>query len=159
MDEPVLTASERAFFEALDRVGLRYLLVGMSAALIQGARGATEAIDVWVESLGDDRIREAARDAGGFFVPATVFGGGMPPMLGGAGLDERIDLVARVDGLGSFDDEYRESREFIVEGIPLRVLELARIIASKRAAGRPKDRAHLAALEEALASREDDESE
>ena len=37
----------------------------MSAALIQGARGATEDIDLWFESLADPRIGEAVRAAGG----------------------------------------------------------------------------------------------
>jgi hypothetical protein len=38
-----------------------------------------------------------------------------------------------------------------VDGIPLRVLRLDRIIVSKRAAGRKKDVAVIPALEEALA--------
>ena len=33
----VLTAAERALFEALDGLGVRYIIVGMSAALIEGA--------------------------------------------------------------------------------------------------------------------------
>lgn len=76
----------------------------------------------------------------------------MPAMVGGSGLDERLDLVVRVDGLRSFDEEFADSRELEVEGLSVRVLDLARIVASKRAAGRPKDKAQLSALEEALAA-------
>jgi hypothetical protein len=44
--------------------------------------------------------------------------------------------------------------EIVVDGIPLRVLSLSRIVASKRAAGRKKDLAVIPALEEALAANE-----
>jgi hypothetical protein len=40
----------------------------MSAALLQGARGATEDVDLWFESIGDARIADAARRAGGFWI-------------------------------------------------------------------------------------------
>jgi hypothetical protein len=42
MDALALEPSERAFLEALERLGVRYLIIGMSAALLQGARGVTE---------------------------------------------------------------------------------------------------------------------
>jgi hypothetical protein len=47
---------------------VRYLVVGMSAALMQGVRGSTEDVDLWFASLADERIAEAARSAGGFLV-------------------------------------------------------------------------------------------
>lgn len=46
-DHASLTEGERAFLLALQDLGVAYLLVGMSAALIQGARGATEDLDLW----------------------------------------------------------------------------------------------------------------
>lgn len=67
-DRDFLDEGERAFLLALNSLGVRYLLVGMSAALLQGARGATEDIDLWFESTADPRIGEAARQAGGFWV-------------------------------------------------------------------------------------------
>jgi hypothetical protein len=42
--------------------------------------------------------------------------------------------------------------EVRIDDIPVRVLPLERIVASKRASGRPKDLAALPALEEALAA-------
>jgi hypothetical protein len=66
-------------------------------------------------------------------------------------LEDRFDVVIRPDGLDAFDVEYGRARTEIVEGIPLRVLPLERIIASKRAAKRLKDLAQLPALEAALA--------
>lgn len=56
VDQDFLSEGERAFLLALNRLGVRYLLVGMSAALLQGARGATEDVDIWFESTDDPRI-------------------------------------------------------------------------------------------------------
>jgi hypothetical protein len=64
-----------------------------------------------------------------------------------------------MSGLERFEDEYAHSRAITVEGVPLRVLALDRILASKRAANRPKDRAAIPALEEALAAIEGDEQD
>jgi hypothetical protein len=48
--------------------------------------------------------------------------------------------------------EYAASPTEVVDGVPLRFLPLERIIASKRAANRLKDRAQLPALEATLAA-------
>jgi len=138
-----LTDGERAFLAVLSELGVPYLLVGMSAALLQGARGATEDLDLWFEDLGDPRIGEAARRAGGFFVTRS-----QPPMLGGMG--ERFDVVATMSGLPDFQAEYGASIPVVLEGVRVRLLPLDRILASKRAANRIKDQAVLHALEVAL---------
>jgi hypothetical protein len=67
-----------------------------------------------------------------------------------------------MSGLGTFDKEYPGARDAQIDGVNVKVLPLARILASKRAADRPKDRAVIPALEEALAAiagavRNDDE--
>jgi hypothetical protein len=61
MDALALAPSERAFLEALNRLGVRYPVVGMSAALLQGARGVTEDVALWLERIDDPRIGKAAR--------------------------------------------------------------------------------------------------
>ena len=143
-DLEFLTEPERRFLEALNATGVRYLLVGMSAALLQGARGATEDVDLWFESIGDRRIADAARSAGGFWVTRAE-----PPRLGGA-LGDRFDVVTHMSGLPDFAAEYGQALDEIVGGVPVKLLPLRRIIASKRAAGRPKDEAVIYALEAAL---------
>lgn len=143
-DLAFLTDPERRFLEALNACGVRYLVVGMSAALLQGARGATEDVDLWFESLEDERIGEAARSAGGFWVTRA-----QPPRLGGA-IGDRFDVVTHMSGLPDFAAEYRGAIDETVGGVPLKLLPLSRIIASKRAAGRAKDGAVLHALETAL---------
>src|SRR5690606_2650119 len=95
-DRDFLTSAERTVLQALEELGVRYLLVGMSAALLQGARGATEDMGLWFESVADARIAEAARRAGGFWVTRT-----QPPMLGGE-LGERFDVVLTTSGLPDF---------------------------------------------------------
>lgn len=146
MSELVLTTAERALLEALDALGIRYLVVGMGAALLEGAFGTTQDLDLWLGRIDEALIREAARRAGGFY---TAGFGLHPPALEGEGLD-RVDLVLVASGLDSFDQEYAAARSYDLDGLQVRVLPLDRVIASKRAANRPKDLAQLPLLEAAL---------
>lgn len=149
MDDSILTDAERRFLTELEQRGVRYLAVGMSAALLQGARGSAEAIDLWFEDVTQPEIGEAVRAAGGIWVSGT-FGMG-PPMIGGDELSERFDVVVHLDGLRPFAEEYAEAGVEDVEGIRLPVLPLARVLASKKAARRPKDLAAIPAIEDTLA--------
>jgi hypothetical protein len=56
--------------------------------------------------------------------------------------DARIDLCTQVAGT-SFQDLWDTHREFVVEGVTLRVGSLQRLVRSKRTADRPKDRLFL----------------
>lgn len=149
MSEFVLTAAERAFLEELHRLGVPYLIVGMGAALLEGATGTTQDLDLWFGSIDSVRVAEAARRAGGFYTEGF---GQQPPAIGGQGLD-RVDVVLTAQGLGPFDDEHAQGREYELDGVRVRVLPLARVIASKRASHRAKDLAQLPMLEAALAAR------
>ena len=144
-----LTPAERALFEALARRHVRFLVVGMGAAVLEGAPVATQDIDLWFERLDDERIRDAAREAGGFWMPGF---GMQPPGFGGAGLD-RIDVVLTAHGLETFDVEYASCLKREIEGVRLSVLPLERVIASKRSIMRPKDVAQMPALEATLAAK------
>lgn len=155
MDAFVLTDAERRFLRELEARGVRFLVVGLTAAALQGANTTSVDIDLWFETTADPRIGEAAQEAGGLW--ASGFGM-MPAALGGP-LGDRFDVVLNMSGLERFEDEYAHSRAITVEGVPLRVLALDRILASKRAANRPKDRAAIPALEEALAAIEGDEQD
>jgi predicted nucleotidyltransferase len=148
MPDSALSEGERKFLLALNSRGVRFLVVGMSGALIQGARGATEDIDLWFERTDHPGIGEAAREVGGVWISGMF--GMRPPALGGDVLGDRFDVVLLAQGLRSFHEEYAESIAIDVEGVPLRILPLPRILTSKRAAGRPKDLAQIPALEEAI---------
>lgn len=149
MFELVLTPAERALFAALNSLGVRYLIMGMGAALLEGAPGTTQDLDIWFGSIDEAKLREAATKAGGIYTSGF---GMQPPAIGGKDLD-RVDLVFLPSGLDSFDQEFARAGEYDLDGVPVRVLPLARVVASKRAAKRPKDLAQLPMLEAALAAR------
>lgn len=149
MSEIVLTPAERALLGALHELGIRFLIVGMGAALLEGAPVTTQDLDLWFGRIDAERLQEAARRAGGFF---TSGAGMQPPAVGGAGLD-RIDVVLTASGLDPFDHEYARAREYELDGVRVAVLPLERVIASKLAANRPKDAAQMPMLQATLAAR------
>jgi hypothetical protein len=150
VSEFALTAAERALLGGLDALRVRYLIVGMGAALLEGATGTTQDLDLWFGSIDPEKVGEAARKAGGFYTSGV---GMQPPAILGDGLG-RVDVVLTASGLASFDDEYAGAQEVDLDGLRVRVLPLARVIVSKRAANRPKDVAQLPILEAALAAKE-----
>lgn len=127
MDDFALAPAERALLEALNRHGVRFLIVGLGAAVLEGALLATQDIDLWFER---------------------------PPAFGGPEL-ERLDVVLTAHGLEPFEVEYRDAILHQVDGVPVHVLPLERVITSKRSTGRPKDLAALPALEATLIARRD----
>ena len=149
MFDIVLTPAERSLLAALNALGVPYLIVGMGAAVIEGAPGTTQDLDLWFGEIDEQRLREAARRAGGFYTSGF---GLQPPAIGGDGLD-RIDVVLTASGLESFERELARAHERDLGGVRVKVLPLERVIASKRAAKRPKDSAQIPMLEAALAAR------
>lgn len=142
-----LGEAEIAFLRELSRAHSRFMVVGLGAAVLQGADTVTQDLDLWFASLGDPAIALAARKAGGVFVTRSS-----PPMIAGEGLD-RIDLVVHCHGLKGFDAEYEGAIDVPIADFSIKILPLERVMASKRAAGRPKDLAALEALRAALAAR------
>ncbi len=153
MDDFALAPAERALLLALRARGVRFLVVGLGAALLEGAPVATQDLDLWFERIDDDAIRQAAIDAGGFWINGF---GMQPPAFGGDGL-ARIDVVLTAHGLDAFAEEYARAVDYVVDAVPLKALPLERIIVSKRATNRPKDVAALPALEATLLARDSDE--
>jgi hypothetical protein len=64
----LLEPGEHAFLAALENLGVPYLIVGVGAAVMQGAPLVTQDIDLWFEDRTDQRLHEAARLAGGVYV-------------------------------------------------------------------------------------------
>ena len=122
------------------------MVVGLSAATLQGAPVVTQDIDLWFEHLGEDKISRALREVGAAYVPPSPIN---PPMLAGAGT-ELFDIVLRMDGLGTFAQEIKNCVEIPLGRQRLKVLSLERILASKIAANRPKDKLTIPVLQDAL---------
>ena len=66
------------------------------------------------------------------------------------GNETTVNFVYHLDGVGSFQREYRSAKWIRWYGQRMAVLPLARIIKSKATVGRPKDVAQLPALRATL---------
>ncbi len=144
----IFTDKEAAFLKELVRNDVAFMVVGLSAAALQGAPAVTQGIDLWFKDLGDPGILRALHRVGGSYVPPM---GLNPPTFAGRSV-ALFDIVLRMDGLASFDDEAKNALSIPVGGVEVRVLPLDRILASKRAANRPKDKVVLSLLEDTLAA-------
>lgn len=145
---PSLNESELRFLRALLRCKVRFMVVGLSAAALQGAPVVTQDVDLWFEDLTDPRIGEVLRQVGAAYVPPSILN---PPMFAGGGV-ELFEIVLTMHGLGTFSQELRNCVDVSLGRQKLKVLRLDRILASKRAANRTKDRLVIPVLEDSLAA-------
>jgi len=145
-DRTIFTPKEEAFLEALVEEGVPFLLVGLAAAALQGAPAVTQDIDLWFVDLSDPRFLRALDRAGVAYVAPSL---NNPPLLAGGGSD-LFDIVTHMHGLDGFEEETKRAVRIQLGRVEVPVLPLDRIIASKKATGRPKDRAILPVLEDAL---------
>jgi hypothetical protein len=141
-----LSDAELRLLDSLLRHKIRFLVVELSAAALQGAPVVTEDVDLWFENLGDPRLTLALVKVGAAYIPPFGYN---PPMLGGAG-SEPFDVVLRMNGLGEFGDEWKQARKIKIGKLWLKVLSLERILASKQAANRPKDQRVIPVLQNTL---------
>jgi hypothetical protein len=135
----LLSAGERRFLSELHQRGVRYLLIGASAANAQGARIATVDMDLWFEDLGDPRIAEADKAAGGVWVAGGF--GMQPPQVGGLAKADRFDVVTHAHGLDAFEREFQRATPYstTADGIrKLRHLPQELLLLTARCAGKPR---------------------
>jgi hypothetical protein len=140
--------SERRLLQILLKRKVRFMVVGLSAATLQGAPVVTQDVDLWFENLGELKISRALQEVGAAYVPPSI---NNPPMLAGEGA-ELFDVVIRMDGLGTFAEEIKNCVNIPLGGHKLKVLSLERILASKIAANRAKDKLTIPVLRDALAT-------
>ena len=148
MAAPSLNESELRFLRALLRRKVRFMGVGLSAAALQGAPVVTQDVDLWFEDLSDPHIGEALREVDAAYVGPSILN---PPMFAGGGV-ELFDIVLTMHGLGAFSEEWRNCVNVSLGRHKLRVLRVDRILVSKRAANRAKDRLVIPVLEDSLAA-------
>jgi hypothetical protein len=152
-----VTFDPEAIIAALDRHGVRYVIVGGVAARLHGSPTLTEDVDVTPERSTENLTRLAAAleelDARlaapnapeGLRVPldSETFSSPVMSFSTSAGV---VDVVLEVLGVGGHARLDRDAVPYEVHGIRIRVASLDDIIRSKEAASRPKDRAHLETL-------------
>ena len=144
---------------ALHREGVAYVIIGGVAAEIHGAEQKTGDFDLCYDRSGDNmaalvsavsplspklRGKNVPNNLPFRFDVETVNRGLNFTLKTDAGDLDRLGLI---DGVGDFKAALAESEEIELYGIPCRVLKIDALIASKRAANRPKDIAVLYELE------------
>lgn len=132
-----------AFLKALHEEKIPCILIGAMAAIQQGAPLTTLDYDFWVRLPVREyvRILTIIKRLGGIIIARTLYE-----------LDDgtQVNVIFNPDGLKSFGAELKQCPEQMLGGYWVRVLPLARVIASKKASGRDKDIAVLPILERTL---------
>ncbi len=141
------------FLAALLDSGARFLVVGAHALAVHGIPRGTQDLDVWIDPVPSN-VRHVWRSLAEFGAPLeslaltpedltrpdVVVQLGLPPL--------RIDLLTGLSGVPDFETAWRGRVERSVRDRRVPFLGRREIVATKRATGRPKDRADLHALGE-----------
>lgn len=132
-----------AFLKALREEGIDCILIGSMAAIRQGAPLMTVDFDFWVRLPERQYVRllTIVQRQGGTIRARTLY-----ELSDGT----QVNAIFNPDGLRSFDAEWKNCTVSKLEGMPVRVLPLTRVIASKQASGRDKDLAVLPILKRTL---------
>ena len=145
-DSSIFSERELGLLQALVDHQVEFMVVGLSAATLHGAPVVTQDVDLWIKDLSSSNFKDALQSIGASYVPTFGFN---PPSLAGEGLG-LFDLVMKMSGLQSFDEEKRSAEMIDIGGVAVPVLSLERIIHSKRSANRDKDKLVLPVLEDVL---------
>lgn len=144
---------------------VRFILIGGVAAIAHGAARLTQDIDFLYSRDASNLERLAAALA-----PLDPYPRGAPPGLpfvwdtqslsNGSNFTLTttlgdMDLLAEISGGGTYDNLLSHSVPIEAFGVRFQCLDLAQLIKSKRAAGRPKDFEAIAELELLLADQPD----
>ena len=122
------------------------MIVGLSAAALQGAPVVTQDVDLWFKDLTDTGIKKALQMVGGTYIFPV---GQNPPMFVGEAV-KLFDIVTHMHGLESFTEEKQYAIKVPIGRFKVLVLALERIIRSKEATNREKDRLAIPVLRDAL---------
>ena len=122
---------------------IRCIVIGMSAASIQGVPGSTVDVDLWLDLRPRQYIRAlnlAVREG------AQVVRNTVVELLDGT----LVNFVYEVTGLSSFKSVFPKASKLKWEGVEVAVLPLELIKQSKEAIRRPKDLLHIEMIKERL---------
>ncbi len=137
----------RDFIESLNSHRVEYVIVGGHAVAYHGHPRFTGDIDFFVRPSAENlsRVEDAIADFGFEDVRKTGVVAGRILQLGR--VPNRIDVLTEVSGL-SFEEAWASRVAAVLDGLQVRFASREALIQNKRAAGRPKDLADLAALED-----------
>lgn len=152
----MLTDPEIQFLKELNENKVPFLIVGMMAAVLQDVPLVTRDVDLWFQNTEDPKLVQAAKSCGAVFMPANMIFQ-MPPRIGGEAF-KNFDVVYGIVGLDSFEEEYKNAIDMEISGVPVKVLPLEKVIASKMATGREKDKAALPILNTVLLDKKNNPS-
>lgn len=141
---------ELSFLRELVKNKVPFMVVGLSSAALQGAPVVTQDVDLWFKSITHPGVRKALNKVGGAYVP-PIASSQNPPMFAGDAVD-LFDIVTHMHGLESFAREVKHALDVSLGRFKVKVLPLERVIASKCAVNRAKDRLVLPVLRDALAA-------
>lgn len=136
------------FLRLLRAHRVEYLLIGGYAVGYHGYVRATADMDLWIARTAENAERLVAVLSEFGFPNATsvrsaletenqIIRMGVPPL--------RIELATTISGV-DFDTCYRERMTDEIDGVPVDIINLARLKENKRASGRLKDLADLEQL-------------
>ena len=142
----IFTQKEARFLRELRKQKVEFIIVGLSAAALQGAPVVTQDVDLWFKDLNDPGLKKVLRKVGAAYVPPSAHN---PPMFAGDAVN-LFDIVVHMHGLEAFEQEKKNTLTMDLGKIKVLVLSLERIIKSKKATGRQKDKIVLPVLKDAL---------
>jgi hypothetical protein len=121
-------------------------MIGMSAAIAQGVMANTLDVGLWIDLAARQymRVLNIARRLGASVAANTVvyLENGTP-----------VNFVYEVTGLGNFRSETKEVPRVPIAGHATPILPLEKIVQSKEAIGRHKDKLHIKQITEFLRCR------
>jgi hypothetical protein len=147
---------------ALDRHGVRYVVIGGLAAILHGAPHVTTDVDIVPEEAlrNLERLSEVLRELNAKIRVAGE-GDGVPFGHDADSLARvriwnlvtdrgNLDITFQPSGTHGYEDLRRDAVQMTVRGVEVPVASLADVIRSKEAAGRERDRAILPTLRRIL---------
>lgn len=145
-DELFLASVVRALAEA----GLEAIIVGATAAVLQGAPTMTHDVDLLIRDTrkNRDKLRRFSERLGGS-TPTAI--SDLSPTLRILGLPVSVDILFdELSGGLSFASLRSRAVDVNLGELAAKVASLEDVIASKQATGRPKDLAQLPVLRDTL---------
>ena len=142
-------------FKILNKHKVRYLIVGAYAAIYYAEPRYTKDLDIWVDSdpKNGHRVYDALKDFGAPLrgvTPKDFTRAGIFYQIGVAPV--RVDVIVGLKGL-KFPSAWRKRKRSRYGNIPISIIGIKDLIASKEASGRDGDIRDVKRLKRALRRR------